>query len=285
VQKVRKISADSPRQTDRLLFEATERIKALRSVILRSDRNDGIGRGSEADLEACEAVDALWRIAEASSWMLRYILLDPDSAKEFPHLQKYLRQRAAKAKTFPVLFNEAVDLEPYRTLQIGYRNLADCKNPKKRSGTSPFSPYALQLFRRIDYLRAEQIAIRQGTVHEFRESMQFYSAFDSVPTRRFRAHQNLPAEEFDLRSKIHRAVPIRPALLAELPEMTKSSARVWADRAKELFLIAFPDPAKIAPLRHAVRNPNIRYESEIRAQIVARIGRAVLALANAGNPT
>jgi hypothetical protein len=279
VQKVRKISADSPRQTDRLLFEATERIKALRSVILRSDRNDGIGRGSEADLEACEAVAALWRIAEASSWILRYILLDPDSAKEFPHLQKYLRQRAAKAKTFPVLFNEAVDLEPYRTLQIGYRNLADCKNPKKRSGTSPFSPYALQLFRRIEYLRAEQAAIRQGTEKEFRNATEFYVAFESVPNPAFRAHRDLSVEEFELRTKIHRAVPDNLAQLAGLPPLTKASARQWADCAKRLFQIAFPNPAKIASLSHAVRNPNNQYESQIRAQIVSRIGRAVLALA------
>jgi hypothetical protein len=211
--------------------------------------------------------------------MLRYILLHPDSDKEFPHLQRYLRHRAANAETFPVLFNETVDLEPYRKLKIGYRRIADCKNPRKRSGASPFSPYALQLFRRIEYLRAEQIAIRQGTEQEFRESMQFYVAFDSVPTRGVRAPRNLPDEEFELRTKIHQAAPSTPGLLAELPPLTKASAGQWAERAKELFLIAFPNPAKIASLRHAVRNPNIQYESEIRAQIVTRIGRAVVALA------
>lgn len=273
------ISAASPCEPDRLLFEGLDRIRRLRGLILRSENGLPGAATRRVQLQSLKAVDALWRIAEASSSMLRLLVLDPSSSTEFPHLQKYLRQRAPKAETFPILFNELVDLVPYRELQIGYLRETDAKNPKKRSGDSAFSPYALQLYRRLEYLRAEQRALRKGKAREFRKSSHFYRLFDSVPNKAFRKHRALTAEDFELRTKIHRAVPNDCGLVEQLPPLSKTTAKQWASCAKALFKVAFPRPESISSLASSISDSDIVYESQIRSQIVERIGRAVVALA------
>ena len=167
----RKIEADSPRKPLHLVFEATGQIETLRGIVLRSDRTRKNGERGKGDRESIEAIAALWVVANSSSWMLRHVLLDSDSGKKFPHLQKYLRSLVHRSEAFPVLFNETVDLKPYRNLRIGYERITDCKNPRKRSGTSPFSPYAFQLFLRLEYLRNEQ---RENRRRDRRESRDFH---------------------------------------------------------------------------------------------------------------
>jgi hypothetical protein len=225
------------------------------------------------------ATELLLGLSADSAKFLRTLVADDEAAKAFPQLCRHVRRIAPRRREFPILFNELSDLTPYRRLAIGYL-LRESKNPKLRGGKSPFSPYALQIVRRLEYLRAEQLAIRDGRMDRFRAAPAWRRyQHDSVPNRSFRSHRDLSDEEFLLRHRIHSSTPDDAQSLTKLPILSKATAKQWKTIAKAFFKKAFPKPEEIPSLSNAINDSDIEYESQIRSQIVERVGKAVVALA------
>ena len=82
-----------------------------------------------------------------------------------------------------------------------------------------------------------------------------------------------------MRTRIYAAQPDDLEDLIKLAHFSKVTAKQWARISKAFFKQVFPNPLILDSLAKAARNPNLQYESQIRAQIVERIGRAVVAYA------
>ena len=259
-------------------------IESLRAVGLRLiQRLCGIARSKSDEDErrraALIATDMIWALSVDSANFLRKIVTDDEVAREFPHLRQFVIHHAKRRKAFPVLFSEMVDLAPYRGLEIGYL-LKESQNPKLRSGKSVFSPYALQITRRLEFLRAEQLAKIEGAEDRFRKSRGYSSYLrDSVPNRASKTHRDLPEEEFEMRLRIHSAIPKDLDAVTKLAPLTKKTAKQWGVVSKAFFKQVFPKPEDLPSLSKAINDSDIEHESQIRAQIVERVGRAVAALA------
>jgi hypothetical protein len=259
-------------------------IESLRAVGLRLiQRLRGIARSKSDEDErrraALIATDMIWALSVDCAEFLRKIVTVDEVAREFPHLRQFVIHHAKRRKVFPILFSELVDLTPYRKLEIGYL-LKESQNPKLRSGKSVFSPYALQITRRLEFLRAEQLAKIKGTEDRFRKSPGYSSYLrDSVPNRASKTHRDLPEEEFEMRLRIHSAIPKHLDAVAKLAPLTKKTAKQWGVVSKAFFKQVFPKPEDIPSLSKAINDSDIEHESQIRAQIVERVGRAVAALA------
>lgn len=259
-------------------------IESLRAVGIRLFlRLCGIARSKSDEDErrraALIATDVIWGLSYDCANFLRKIVTDDEVAREYPHLRQFVIRYAKRRKVFPILFSEMVDLAPYRKLEIGYL-LKDSQNPKLRSGKSVFSPYALQIVRRLEFLRAEQLAKIEGVEDRFRKSHD-YSRYlrDSVPNRASKAHRDLSEEEFEMRLRIHSATPKDLDAVTKLPPLTKKTQKQWCVVSKAFFKQVFPKPEENSSLSNAISDSEIEHESQIRAQIVERVGRAVAALA------
>lgn len=232
-----------------------------------------------ARIASVKSTQLILEFATASTWFLRRIITHPEISEKHSHVLSYLRDQAATYPTFPILFHEKMDLSPYENLQIGYRS-RHSNDPRVRSGNSAFSPYACQLIRRLEWVRIEQKAIREGKWERLIASgpYQFYQGM-SIPDRSYGWCKNMSEEEFHMLTRIHAEQPDDLEDLVNLDPFSKVTAKQWARIAKTFFKQVFPNPLKLKSLAKAARNPNLQYESQIRAQIVQRIGRAVVAYA------
>jgi len=260
-------------EIERLRADGLRLISRLRTLARSKDET------KEARITALMATDLIWGLSVDSVDFLRKIVTDAEVGKEFRHLRSFLSHHAPRRKEFPILFNELVDLAPYRGLQIGYL-LKESKNPKLRGGKSAFSPYALQLVRRLEFLAAEQKAMRLGRIEVFHKSLAYRRyQLDSVPNRTSKLHRDLSEEEFSMRKLIHSAAPEDIELLAGIPPLAKATKDQWMRLSKAFFKKVFPKPEELTSLSISINDSDIIHESQIRAQIVVRIGRAVGALA------
>ena len=259
-------------------------IESLRAYCLWLEKRlHGIARSKSDEDEhrraALIATQLIWELSDNCAEFLRKIVTDDEVAREYPHLRQFVIHHAKRRKVFPILFSEMVDLAPYRKLEIGYL-LKESQNPKLRSGKSVFSPYALQIVRRLEFLRAEQLAKIKGAEDGFLKS-RGYSTYlrDSVPNRASKTHRDLPEEEFEMRLRIHSAISEDLDAVTKLPPLTKKTAKQWGAVSKAFFKQVFPKPEDLPSLSKAINDSDIEHESQIRAQIVERVGRAVAALA------
>jgi hypothetical protein len=260
-------------EVEALRLDGLRLIRRLRSVA-QSKSED-----KEAKRAATIATDLIWALSVDSANFLRTVATDDEVAREYPHLRQFVSHYAKRRKVFPVLFSEMVDMAPYKRLEIGYL-LKESQNPKLRSGKSVFSPYALQITRRLEFLRAEQLAKIEGAEDRFRKSRGYLSYLrDSVPNRASKTHRDLPEEEFEMRLRIHSAIPKDLDAVTKLAPLTKKTAKQWGVVSKAFFKRVFPKPEDLHSLSKAINDSDIEHESQIRAQIVERVGRAVAALA------
>jgi hypothetical protein len=248
-------------------------VAGLLKLALRKNESE---RGKIASIHA---INRILGIGMSCTTLIHQVLRGKASSGEHPHLVKHLQERATNLPVFPILFSETVDLAPYRELKIGYC-CWNSQNPKIRSGKSAFSPYAKHLVLRLSWIRSEQRARSKGQLENFRasEAYKCYLEFE-IPRRGTQWFQNMSEEEVKMRERIHMAQPENLEDVAKLPRFCKASSKQWAQIAKNFFKTVFPNPLELSSLAKAAMNPNLDYESQMRAQIVERIGRAVVALA------
>jgi hypothetical protein len=65
----------------------------------------------------------------------------------------------------------------------------------------------------------------------------------------------------------------------DLPDFTKDTKKVWRAAALQVFAAALPFPNEIAELADQINDSDVTTEGQIKARIINRVGRAVLALA------
>ncbi len=175
---------------------------------------------------------------------------------------------------WPILFNQMEDLRRYERLRIGYF-ATPSRNPKKRSGNTVFSNYALALILKIRALRAE------GLLH-----------LGSTPSRATPALEQRIHNYIDLCKMWNSSDPsaahylaiskLRPTSLAAfgaLPEFSKRTAQEWRSTALNVLSQAIPRINEITELASQINDGDVVSEGQIRARITQRIGRAVVALA------
>jgi len=280
-------------------------IRELREVAKALIRRLGeISDGKDQKL-SCSGILWLWALAQDSTYQLNKRVFNKYFIENHAHLKAFLLEKIKSREFFPINFNEKIDMLPYRKLNIGY-SLLESKNPKSRSGESVFSLYAKRLIKHLLHDVLKQKAIRVGVGSKssrlFRSKyghdpmVQMPTAvrlgnksipkldFGTIPFRPFRSpHFRKPTKEEKDFSKRLKQVDITAdnnfKRLVELPEFSKTSAKKWAEASKDLFKKAYPKCEEIESLAMAIGDGEVKYESQIRARIIERIGRAVLALA------
>ena len=192
---------------------------------------------------------------------------------EFDDVTELFCEVAPGLAFWPVPFNEVMDFKPYKALGIGYARL-DSKSPRKRTGATVFAYYARLLVQRIEFLRQE-CGIGEG-------------ASPSAEHDACNRWNQLVIPFIEKLSSASAPPPLlliqkyRPAWLGELgqlPDFSKASAPLWTAVAKRFFGEAIPAPEQVDDLAKAINDADVTYDSEIRARIVERVGRAVKALA------
>jgi len=243
----------------------------------------GIARKKDKDLvPSFQAIDEILEIARITTAWLQLDCIDDDGIKNWPHLRFYLNERVMFADSFPINYNEMLDLLPYKKLKIGY-GLTRSKNPKKRFGSSPFSQYAETIYLTLKEQVVEQRAILKGgeALSEFKESKRMRSEMYANEEYSRILLRGLSEEDLVFRTRFERIFlsfnsdDLKP--LAYLCE-----PKDWAEAAKVFFKAAFPKCEEIKSLAAAIGDGEVKYESQIRARIVERIGRAVRVLAQEG---
>jgi hypothetical protein len=280
-------------------------IRELREVAKALMRRlEEISDGKDQEL-ACSGLLWLWALAQDSTHQLNKRVFQKYYIENHAHLRAFLLEKIKSREFFPINFNEKIDMIPYRKLSIGY-SLLESKNPKSRSGESAFSLYAKKLIKHLLYSVLKQKAIRDGVGSKssklFRSKygrdpmIQVPTAFrwgdksfpkldfGTIPFRPFRSpHFRKPTkEEKDFTKRLKQVdvtADVNFKRLVELPEFSKTSAKKWAEASKDLFKKAYPKCEEIESLAMAIGDGEVKYESQIRARIIERIGRAVLALA------
>lgn len=197
-----------------------------------------------------------------------------ENTREFPlafgDVAEFFRDVAPHLYFWPVPFNEAMDLERYRKLRIGY-DLIDSRAPNKRTGRTVFARYARILVQRIEFFRQELGTDEEKAAHEEkkRRTEQLVSFVErlSGPTA---------SSPWLL---LHKHQPAWLDEIAQLPDFSKTSARSWTDAAKRFFKEAILAPEQVLDLARAINDEDVTTEFQIRARIVERVGRAVKALA------
>jgi hypothetical protein len=223
------------------------------------------------------AFNAYWDLTEKMVHELNKFVVDENIAQKHPWLNGWIKFFVQKRNFFPINYNELVDLSPYGKLKIGHRVL-EKKSAKIRAGNSAFYPYAVHLVKRISELNFKQ---RQKNNPEFAQSIALMTKLqlDRCLTI-WSSDLQVEYKEKALFNKIYTTEYNDIRALTELPFFPdKESAKQWAKICKELFKKTFPKCEDIKSLAAAIGDGEVRYESQIRARIVERIGRAVISLA------
>lgn len=244
------------------MAEETERL--LKAI-------EGYAEAARSASDPCErkhAALALLRVALTSTGRL-HELWDTAPGPRQEETAGCLRKVAPLLPFWPVPFNEVADLTSYKTLRIGYEAVPS-KDPTRRAGDTVFAKYAVLLVRRIAQLRAE--AIRQsGRGDGIREDLLRLAVFAS--------EHDLAGDESSPWREISRFEPSNLNAISALPEFSTESAKAWAKVAERAFRGVYTRCELIPELAAAVRNPDLSYPSQQRAQITHRIGRAVVSIA------
>lgn len=229
--------------------------------------------------QASGAMLSMLNLARLSTAFMQKYCIDKDGINKYPHNRKVLDALIGSYDSFPVNYNEMIDLSPYKKLKIGYA-LTKSKSPKKRSGASPFSQYAEIIFLALREVVVEQSANREGgkllaavnASKEIRSNIYANKKYRQILLR------GLSEEAISFKDKINATLmSCDPETLAPLADLYR--AEDWAHVGKELLKKAYPKCEEIKSLAAAIGDGEVKYESQIRARIIERIGRAVLALA------
>jgi hypothetical protein len=111
--------------------------------------------------QASGAMLSMLNLARLSTAFMQKYCIDKDGINKYPHNRIVLDALIGSYDSFPVNYNEMIDLSPYKKLKIGY-GLTKSKSPKKRSGSSPFSQYAEIIFLALREVVVEQRAKRES---------------------------------------------------------------------------------------------------------------------------
>jgi len=213
---------------------------------------------------------ALLKIAMRATMELERVV---QATREFPgafdDVAEIYAEAAPKLFFWPVPFNEVAELTPYKSLRIGY-DLIPPKSPRKRTGKTVFAYYARVLLERLLSLRDDCLSAPGATADARKsEHQRFVSLVEELNT-------SAGPQSWVI---LQRHEPTWTSEIARLPTFSTSSAHEWKELAKRFFQEAIPNPEQILDLANEINDADVTYESQIKAQIVERVGRAVVALA------
>lgn len=199
-----------------------------------------------------------------------------------------------KLEHLPILFNETVDLKPFKKLRIGY-HLIPSKNPRKkaRPDSTEYNKEALQLITRIESMRrsrnVRKTFLRDCENHFFAENVESMDA-----TRRmarsllidYEARERKRLRKIRLFERIDGFLGKNPskALMdfiegaREVPNLCPESAQIWREKGLQLFNLTYNKPEDRPEFLTGDKDAST---SRKRSVIRERIGKSILSLAGA----
>ncbi|MFM8338125.1 MAG: hypothetical protein ACKODK_21420 [Opitutaceae bacterium] len=228
-------------------------------------------RSAGSSSEKQEALIQLLRIALQATRNLNGVV---EATAGDPATLQFIEDIVSSQHHWPVPFNETEDLRRYAKLRIGYL-ATPSRSPKKRTGGTVFSSYALALVLKLRVLRAEQLMAQPKLSREVRSACQLRVKYHVASWGLDRPKD--PKKEPLRAIAVYR--PMNSTSLLSLPEFTKVSAEAWRSASLEILGLALPPLNEINELASQINDRDATTEAEIRARITTRIGRAVVALA------
>ena len=219
-----------------------------------------------------EALVQLLRIALHAARNLNGVV-DPDSKD--PVTRQFIEDLVSSQHHWPIPYNQVEDLSRYDGLRIGYLAVPS-RNPKKRTGATVFSEYALALVLKLRVLRAERLLTLPDLDPSLRTACELRVNFYVAQWSQGPAVKNALEKPFHAIA-LHR--PREDANFGRLPEFSRDTAEVWRVAAVQLLVDALPPANQLAALAEQISDADVTTEGQIRARIHQRVGRAVLALA------
>ena len=191
-----------------------------------------------------------------------------------PAVRQFVNEIVATQHHWPIPYSEVEELRKYSALRIGYLAIpSQC--PRKRTGYTVFSRYALALVLKLRALRAEYILksdeLEPETSSALKLRVRYY-------TLQWGAGRPLNAVKEPLRA----IAAFRPSdwkAIQDLPEFTKDTKEIWRNAALEILAEVLPFPNEVAELATEIWDKDVDGEGQLKARIRMRVGRAVLALA------
>jgi hypothetical protein len=200
-------------------------------------------------------------------------LVDPKS--DDPVTRQFIEDLVSSQHHWPIPYNEVEELSRYDGLRIGYLAVPS-RNPKKRTGATVFSEYALALVLKLRVLRAQHMLTLPDLDSDLRSACE-------LRVRAYAAQwsQGVPVKEA-LKQPFRAIALYRPredASFGRLPELSPETAAEWRSAAVQLLVEALPPANQLIALADQISDADVTTEAQIRARIHQRVGRAVIALA------
>ncbi len=189
-------------------------------------------------------------------------------------VRQFVNEIVATQHHWPIPYSEVEELRKYSALHIGYLAIPS-RCPRKRTGDTIFSEYALALVLKIRVLRGEYLLKSAELEPETRSALELRV--------KYHAHQwatDLPVDA--LQEPIRAIAAYRPKdwkTIQDIPEFTKDTKEAWRNAALEILAEVLPFPNEITELARRISDKDVDGEGQIKARIRMRIGRAVIALA------
>lgn len=218
---------------------------------------------------------SLLRIALAATTALNEHLLSEGKASSAT--RDHLAQIAAQLPEWPITYNELSDLSPFNALKIGYRDIPP-KDPKARTGKTIFSQFASEVVKRMDFIRKTDTAKRLG------QRWRDYRKWEALKAKYDAQYDWARGMSSDERLKnplaaIHVCKVQCTPEIESLGEFEKANGDAWRRVGEEFFKEVFPQCHRIDSLAKEINDADVTLDSQIRAKIILRVGRAIAALA------